>query len=90
MTTTTGIEDRIVALTNEWYSLVGRDHHKDRDCHFYICKTWSYGQPPTYVVQHDGYVWDKVIDETFATSQAAHEFLVHKLEQMVAEERKHD
>jgi hypothetical protein len=81
------VEQQITELTLEWYAVVGRDHHKDRDCHFYIAKEWSYGEPPVYVVQHDGYVWDEVIDRTFATSGDAHRFLLEKLKEMVAKEK---
>lgn len=82
------INDRITELAGEWYELVGRDHHKDRDCHFYIEKKWSYGQPAVYVVQHDGYVWDKLIDEEFPTAYEAHKFLERKLKQMIAHEKR--
>ena len=43
-------------LTGMWYELVGLDHHKDRDCHWGIEQRWSYGDPPTWRVTHDGYV----------------------------------
>lgn len=80
------VEETITKLTDEWYALVGRDHHKDRDCHFYIEKKWSYGQTPVYTVQHQGYVWDEIIDETFATSGEAHRFLENKLREMIEAE----
>lgn len=34
------------------------DHHKDRDCHWYIEKRWSYGNVPTYQAYHNGYVFE--------------------------------
>jgi hypothetical protein len=50
------LDDEITALTEKWCRYVGLDHHKDRDCHFYIEKRWSYGDPPKYRAQHYGYV----------------------------------
>jgi hypothetical protein len=55
-----GIIDEITKLTDEWYYLIGKDHHKDRDCHWYIETKWSYGHPPKYFVQHFGYILDDV------------------------------
>ena len=49
----------ITRLTNVWYDYVSMSHHKDCDCHFYINKTWSYGEKPFYSVQHYGYVTNK-------------------------------
>lgn len=48
--------NEITKLTEEWYFLIGKDHHKDRDCHWYIETKWSYGFPPVYTVQHHGYI----------------------------------
>lgn len=45
-------------LTEFWYDYVGCDHHKDRDCHFYVNKVWSYGQEPYYRLEHYGYMSD--------------------------------
>lgn len=50
------IEEEILYLTKLWYRYVGLDHHKDRDCHFYIEKRWSYGDKPYYTAYHNGYV----------------------------------
>ena len=64
------IEQEITKLTQEWYALMGEDHHKDRDCHWYIETKWSYGQVPTYCVIHHGYVYDR-IDENWSSYQGA-------------------
>ena len=50
------IEEEIIYLTKLWYRYVGLDHHKDRDCHFYVQKAWSYGDKPYYQAHHYGYV----------------------------------
>jgi len=54
---------KITELTDEWYTLIGPDHHKDRDCHWYIETKWSYGQPPKYIVQHYGYIIDELQEQ---------------------------
>jgi hypothetical protein len=64
------IEQEITKLTQEWYSLMGDDHHKDRDCHWYIETKWSYGQNPTHCVIHHGYVY-KRIEENWSSYDGA-------------------
>jgi hypothetical protein len=75
--------DDITKLTNEWYTLIGPDHHKDRDCHWYIETKWSYGQPPLYTIQHFGYILDG-IKETWST----YELALERLKEMLTEEIK--
>lgn len=53
-------EEQIQQLANEYQKLIGSDHHKDRDCHWYIETRWSYGAPAKYVVRHNGYIYDEV------------------------------
>lgn len=55
--------DEITKLTDEWYIMIGPDHHKDRDCHWHIETKWSYGLSPTYVLWHYGYILDEIQDE---------------------------
>lgn len=57
------IIEEITKLSDEWYTLIGHSHHKDRDCHWYIETKWSYGQPPTYSVQHWGYILGDIVEE---------------------------
>lgn len=57
------IIEEITILTDEWYHLIGKDHHKDRDCHWYIETKWSYGFPPKYIVCHYGYIIDAIEEE---------------------------
>jgi len=68
------IDEKITALTAAWYAYVNLDHHKDRDCHFYIEKVWSYGEPPVYRVSHPGYITD-FASQDFRTSGEAHLWL---------------
>ena len=58
--------EEITKLTDQWYQLIGKDHHKDRDCHWYLEAVWSYGLPPKYRVSHRGYILDH-IEEEFET-----------------------
>ena len=64
------IEQEITKLTREWYDLIGGDHHKERDCHWYIETVWSYSNSPTYKVIHHGYVYDR-IDENWSSYEGA-------------------
>ena len=49
----------LIELTAEYYALINRDHHKDKDCHFYIQKIYSCGDEPYWQYQflHYGYCW---------------------------------
>jgi hypothetical protein len=62
--------EEITQLTKEWYKLIGGDHHKDRDCHWYVETKWSYGDSPKYIVQHFGYILDDILIENDTYEQA--------------------
>lgn len=51
--------DEITAMTKAWYEYVSGDHHKDRDCHWYIEQSWDYGETPTWTIKHYGYIFHK-------------------------------
>jgi hypothetical protein len=77
------MEDLINEITNlsqKWYSLVGKDHHKDRDCHWYIETKWSYGQKPKYEVQHFGYIIHPDVEIECHSYEQALRVLKKKLE----------
>jgi hypothetical protein len=76
----------ITNLTDEWYNLIVKDHHKDRDCHFYINTVWSYGQDPVYRVEHYGYIVDE-IEEDFYSYDEAISFLEKKLKEIIKQEQ---
>lgn len=80
--------EEITELTENWYKLIGAGHHKDRDCHWYIETKWSYGYPPKYIVQHYGYVLDR-IEEEFETYDKALEFLKETLLKEIEEYKKY-
>ena len=78
-------EEEITKLTDIWFDIVGNDHHKDRDCHWYINKVWSYGENPYYRIEHYGYVLDH-ISKDFKTSREAHINLMNILLDSIKEE----
>lgn len=80
------ILNQISKLSEEWYILISRDHHKDRDCHFYINTIWSYGQKQKYRVEHYGYLY-RDIEETFDTYQEAVKYLLNTLKIMIEREK---
>jgi hypothetical protein len=76
------ILNEITELSKEWYILIGGDHHKDRDCHFYINTVWSYGHKQKYRVEHYGYIFRNV-EEEFDTYHEAAMFLLNKIKEMI-------
>ena len=82
------IIEEITELTAEWYKIIGPDHHKDRDCHWYIETKWSYGQPPLYTIQHFGYILDD-INENWSTYELALERLKETLTEEIKQYRKY-
>jgi hypothetical protein len=68
------IIDEITKLTEEWYNIIGPNHHKDRDCHWYIETKWSYGNAPVYTIHHYGYILEEY-KETWKTYDLALERL---------------
>ena len=60
----------ITDLTQQWYTLIGPDHHKDRDCHWYIETKWSYGGSPEHRIVHNGYIIGK-LEEAWQTYELA-------------------
>lgn len=49
-------DSELLRLTAAWMEYVGRDHHKDRDCHWYIECDYAYGDAPEFTVSHQGYI----------------------------------
>lgn len=64
--------EEISKLTDEWYKLIGRDHHKDNDCHFWVETIWSYGDGPRFVPRHYGYIIDEKTFEKNMPRQATY------------------
>lgn len=79
-------EEKILKLSSLWYNLL-IDHHKDRDCHFEIIKTYSYGYEISYTVQHFGYIY-KEFHRNFDNQEDAEKWLINKLKIMIRYEAK--
>lgn len=79
--------DAITELTTEWRSLVGKDHCKDRDFHFYIETKWSYGLPPKYSVLHRGYILHDFEGEEYDTYEEALDGLISLLSKAIDDEK---
>lgn len=77
------LEARVTELTNEWMNTIGPEHHKDRDCHFFIERKWSYGNSPAWKVVHNGY-WIESIDQQCESYRLALQFLVSTLQSEIA------
>jgi hypothetical protein len=81
---------QIKQLVSEYYLLVNRDHHKDRDCHFYISKVvdYRYGgvTNTSWQAEHCGYC-NPEFDEWFATEAEAEAFLIDKLKEYITNEK---
>lgn len=83
-------EEEINKLTDIWYSIVSLDHHKDRDCHWYINKVWSYGQKPYYQIEHYGYIYGldrEDVDAQYPTYEQAETRLLEIIKDAIEEER---
>lgn len=52
----TPLEQEIEKLSKIWFNFVNTDHHKDKDCHWYINQYFSYGQKPYFQASHWGYI----------------------------------
>ena len=74
--------ERITKLAQEYHELISGDHHKDKDCHWTIETRWSYGNPPVYIVSHNGHL-HKVEKTTCGTYEAALAVLREELKDAV-------
>lgn len=50
------LPDTIQDLVGVWCKAISTDHHKTKDCYFYIETKWAFGEPPTFVAHHSGYI----------------------------------
>lgn len=80
------LEEEITQLSKEWCQLVAKGYHKDRDYHWHIETTWSYGEPPTFTIQHHGYIHDP-IKIGFKSYEDALKSLILILSKAIAKER---
>lgn len=71
-------------LLELWYELIGGDHHKDRDCHFYIEKNFSTYKKSEWRLLHYGYILGDV-EECFNTYEEAEKELQNLLAEKIQE-----
>ena len=82
--------NKVDKLIEEYNSLIQRDHHKDRDCHFTIEKSWDYGEFSGWRVSHYGYCHkenDLGMSKDFSTYDAAENHLILLLIQWIKDEK---
>ncbi len=82
------IQQEIVRLSNIWMRFVGQDHHKDRDCHWYIQKYYSYGEKPYYMAWHHGYIGDDFEGSKCVTLEEAEEELLNAIKFQIHKAKK--
>jgi hypothetical protein len=71
-------EQIIERLLKLWYSIIGGDHHKDRDCWFFIERDYCTYQKSSWSVRHTGYILGEY-NESFDTFIKAQEGLIEFL-----------
>lgn len=79
------LQEEITELTAKWMKYVSLDHHKDRDCHWYITQTYSYGEEPYYEAHHSGYILDHWTSPRCGTAEMASTLLRDKLKRELNE-----
>lgn len=82
------MQQEIVRLSNIWMRFVGVDHHKDRDCHWYIQKYYSYGEKPYYMAWHHGYMGDDFEGTKCDTLEEAEEELLNAIKFQIHKAKK--
>jgi hypothetical protein len=80
--------DKIAGLNEIWYALIVSSNvgHKDRDCHFYITQTFSYGKPGQWTVAHHGYVNPGYEETSFDTYEECQVELIKLLKNSILDE----
>jgi hypothetical protein len=80
--------EKIAELNEIWYSSIlgGGSGHKDRDCHFYITQSFSYGKPGQWSVAHHGYINHSYEDTVWNSYEEAQLELIKLLKYSILEE----
>lgn len=84
------MDDEITALAARWMELVQADHHKDKDCHFYVTKYWDYNKPPYYRAHHYGYIAGDWQSPKCATAAGAEGMLTRFLREHIRSLEDHE
>jgi hypothetical protein len=78
-------EKLIERLLKLWYELIGGDHHKDRDCWFFIEREYCTYQEPSWNLRHNGYILSDYT-QSFDTFEKAQQGLIELLMESCAKE----
>ena len=78
------LDQQIEELAAEYQYLIATDHHKDKDCHWYITRTWSYGEDQLWSIIHHGYCY-KDVDIVCSSYREAQQTLIEELSSAVEE-----
>ena len=78
--------EKIAELNEIWYNLISSEYSKDRDCHFYIAQSFSYGQKGQWTVAHHGYINHKYEETSFETYEECQIELIKLLKDSIIEE----
>ncbi len=79
---------KIAELNEIWYILIASSNvgHKDRDCHFYITQTFSYGKPGQWTVAHHGYIIHNYEETTWDSYEECQVELIELLKTSILDE----
>jgi hypothetical protein len=78
--------EKINKLNEIWYNACCVDYFKDRDCHFYITQTFSYGGNGKWTVQHYGYINHKYEETTWDSYEECQIELIKLLQDSIIRE----
>ena len=76
----------LAKLVAEYYDLIGGDHHKDKDCHFYITLDYRYDGQLEITVSHYGYIRE-LVSTCVDSLGAGEQILIDFLTEAIKEER---
>jgi hypothetical protein len=80
---------RLNTALEAWYKIISTDHHKTRDCNFYITTVFCCFEEPKFFWEHNGYLLGDCMGERKDTYIEALHDLVMWLEKAVVDEAEH-
>ncbi len=81
------MKKEIIELTQKWHEYISPNHHKDRDCHWYIEVDYAYGEEPIFTACHYGYVADALMGEPQGTLEDAERDLLNLIKKAVGQQK---
>ena len=83
------LEVEILRLNYIYNHLIAWDHHKNRDCCFYIIQKFSYGSQIDFYIEHHGYINEYLDLRESKTWRAAAITLVELLRRIIVDQLEH-